>query len=145
MYINVAIPDDACHLLPSHATFIPNRVLIDKVVACLSTRFDALPAPVCASLPETFDQWARFRILPAGDTIRAAEMETQAEDGRDAMFVRVRFSLCFVHASCQPILMLLDLCCTSTSSLSTRMPDIVIVQSSWSRRLFGGSSAKSSL
>lgn len=82
-------PDDTCRLLPSHETFTPDRVLVDKVVACLSTRFTALPAPVRAALPNKFEQWAKFRILPEGDTMRAAEMEIQAEDGRDATFVRV--------------------------------------------------------
>ena len=41
------------------------------MVACLSTRFNALPAPVRAALPKTFEQWAKVQILPDGDTIRA--------------------------------------------------------------------------
>ena len=91
--------DESCHLFSPHATFTPDRALIDKVISCLCTSFSALPAAVRAALPRTFDQWAKFRILPAGDTIRAAEMETHAEDGRDATYVRVRFhvlSSCFV-------------------------------------------------
>ncbi|PIL32951.1 hypothetical protein GSI_05069 [Ganoderma sinense ZZ0214-1] len=79
---------DTRRLLPSHTIFTPDRSLTDKVIACLSTRFTALPAAVREALPTTFGQWARFRILPAGDTIRAADMVAPAEDGRDASFVR---------------------------------------------------------
>lgn len=88
----LTLTDETCHLLPSHETFTPDRALIDKVISCLSTRFDALPAPVRAALPKEFEQWGKFRILPEGDTVRAADMQTQAEDGRDATFVRVRCS-----------------------------------------------------
>lgn len=76
------------------------------MVACLSTRFNALPAPVRAALPKTFEQWAKVQILPDGDTIRAAGMETRAEDGRDATFVRVRssYSHAFTPSSASPSL-----------------------------------------
>ncbi|PIL25594.1 hypothetical protein GSI_11342 [Ganoderma sinense ZZ0214-1] len=79
---------DTRRLLPSHAIFTPDRALTDKVIACLSTRFNALPAAVREALPAMFGQWAKFRILPAGDTIWAADMVPHTEDGRDASFVR---------------------------------------------------------
>ncbi len=78
---------------------------MDKVVACLSTRFNALPAPVRAALPKTFEQSAKVHIQPPdGDTIRAAEMETRTEDGRDATFVRVRLSSLYLSCFSSPIL-----------------------------------------
>ncbi len=63
---------------------------MDKIISCLTLRFTATPNEVRAALPTSVEQWAKLRILPEGDTIRAAEMETPGEDTWDASFVRVR-------------------------------------------------------
>ena len=70
---------------------------MDKIVSCLTLRFTATPNEVRAALPATMEQWAKLRILPEGDTIRAAEMENYGEDTRDATYVRV--CTCVFHTS----------------------------------------------
>ena len=75
--------------MPRRSPFTPERTLMDKIVSCLTLRFTATPNEVRAALPATMEQWAKLRILPEGDTIRAAEMENYGEDTRDATYVRV--------------------------------------------------------
>lgn len=75
--------------MPRHAPLTLDRTLTDKIVSCLTLRFTATPNEVRAALPTTVEQWGKLRILPDGDTIRAAELETVGEDTRDASYVRV--------------------------------------------------------
>ena len=70
------------------------RGLQDKILSCLcTTRYD-IPVPhLRRLLPTAVQHWGKLRILPAGDTIRAASLQTHAEDRRDCTFVRVSPSL----------------------------------------------------
>lgn len=82
--------DPTCVVLPACKALVPDRGLIDKIVSALCTRYAATPAAIRAALPLEVQQWGKLRILNDGDTIRAAELVAEAEDGRDASFIRVR-------------------------------------------------------
>ncbi|KAI0819220.1 hypothetical protein BC628DRAFT_1333506 [Trametes gibbosa] len=85
----VSIPNyTTCVVLPACKALIPDRGLTDKIVSALCTRYTATPAAIRAALPREVQQWGKLRILNDGDTIRAAELLAEAEDGRDASFVR---------------------------------------------------------
>ncbi|KAI0686435.1 hypothetical protein C8T65DRAFT_567901 [Cerioporus squamosus] len=86
---SVSIPGyDTFVLMPRHSSLALDRTLMDKIISCLTLRFTATPNEVRAALPDTVEQWAKLRILPEGDTIRASQMGTPSEDTRDASFVR---------------------------------------------------------
>lgn len=86
------IADKDCVLLPSKRSIAFERGLIDKIIACLITRFgsNATAAAVRRALPGEFEEWARLRIANDGDTIRATAFNTaNSGDKRDASFIRV--------------------------------------------------------
>ena len=87
-------PDNTCILLYPRRTLDITRGLQDKILSCLcTTRYD-IPVPhLRRLLPTVVQHWGKLRILPAGDTIRAASLQTHAEDRRDCTFVRVSPSL----------------------------------------------------
>ncbi len=87
-----SVLDPTCILMPRCAPLKPDKGLLDKIVGALVTRFDTLklkPHVIRLHLPQTFDEWAKLRILPNGDTIHAASMIKKAEDRRDRTYVRV--------------------------------------------------------
>ncbi|OJT08402.1 hypothetical protein TRAPUB_690 [Trametes pubescens] len=91
----VSIPGyPTCVVLPACKVLVPDRGLIDKIVSALCTRYAATPAAIRTALPLEVQQWGKLRILNDGDTIRAAELVAEAEDGRDASFIRVRIQSC---------------------------------------------------
>ncbi|RPD71195.1 hypothetical protein L226DRAFT_547468 [Lentinus tigrinus ALCF2SS1-7] len=79
---------DTFVLMPQRSPLTLNRTLMDKILSCLTLRFTATPNEVRAALPRTVEQWAKLRILPEGDTIRAADLQNPGEDTRDATYVR---------------------------------------------------------
>lgn len=71
------------------------RGMTDKIVAALCTRFGATVHAIRRALPQQYQEWARLRIAPEGDIIRAAAFGqgdgiiSVSEEGRNATFVRV--------------------------------------------------------
>lgn len=109
--------DKHCALLPgSHVcTFGPG--VIEKIVSFLCSRFTAATgAMVKTALPRVFQEWARARILPAGDVIHAAAYHGEEDataavnknsedwDYRDATYVKVSImiasSVGLPHTNC---------------------------------------------
>lgn len=64
-------------------------------MGCLCTRFTATPHVIRRALPSQFEEWARMRLAPDGDIIRAAAFGQDdgvvavGEESRNATFVRV--------------------------------------------------------
>ncbi|KZT72992.1 hypothetical protein DAEQUDRAFT_743254 [Daedalea quercina L-15889] len=84
-----ALLDDTCALLP------PKRVpetladgLRDKILGCLSTRYDVPGAAVRFLLPQKIARWGKVQILGGGDLIRSSNLGGSREDSRNASFVR---------------------------------------------------------
>ncbi len=90
----IVTADPTCVVLPACKVLVPDRGLIDKIVSALCTRYAATPAAIRTALSLEVQQWGKLRILNDGDTIRAAELVAEAEDGRDASFIRVRIQSC---------------------------------------------------
>ena len=70
--------------------------LTAKIIGALCTRLTTTPAVMRRALHGEFREWAKIRILPNGDTIRAAAFGSDTgavardqADSRDATFVRV--------------------------------------------------------
>jgi hypothetical protein len=87
---STSLLDTSYVLLPKRALIVLPRGMLDKVIGHLCTRFSATPSAIRRALPQTFEEWARFRIDSDGDVIRAASMLCHmGEDNRDATYVRV--------------------------------------------------------
>ncbi|EJF66331.1 hypothetical protein DICSQDRAFT_78704 [Dichomitus squalens LYAD-421 SS1] len=88
---------DTCVLLSPRHPLNLSRGLTDKILACLCTRYDVPLAHLRRVLPKTVQEWAKLRILPAGDTIRSSSLQAALEDRRDCTFVRYE-QLVDIHA-----------------------------------------------
>ena len=89
--------DETCVLLPpeqQHEVAVIAGTLRDKIIGCLSTRYDVPGPTIRRLLPEKMGWWSKVQILNGGDLIRSASLGGAREDTRNASFVRVR-ELCF--------------------------------------------------
>jgi len=78
-------------LPPRHLGPIP-RPLIEKIIACLSTRFDWATKNIRPSMRiALLKQYGKARCLDNGDVMNAAALVTLGDDRRDATFVCVRY------------------------------------------------------
>ncbi|TBU57391.1 hypothetical protein BD310DRAFT_821590, partial [Dichomitus squalens] len=76
-------------LLPSSRTVVLDRGTQTKIIGALCTRFTtAAPSIIRQALPTEVEEWAKFRILNDGDTIRSAALDAVAADSRNASYVR---------------------------------------------------------
>lgn len=83
--------DESLVLLPSSRTIILDRATQTKIIGALCTRFTtATPSIIRQALQDNAQEWAKFRILGDGDTMRAAALDTPMRDRRNASYVRVR-------------------------------------------------------
>ncbi|CDO71844.1 hypothetical protein BN946_scf184939.g68 [Trametes cinnabarina] len=78
-----------CVLMPPHRRIDPDKGLLDKLVGCLVTRFDARPGEIRNMVCRDVDIWGKVRILPDGDTAHAAALAKLTQDRRDQTYVRV--------------------------------------------------------
>lgn len=69
--------------------------LVNKIVTCLSTRYNQSVATVRRFLVvDDIESWGKVERLEGGDTIRASELVKGQEDGREASYVRVCVLIC---------------------------------------------------
>lgn len=84
------------------------RGILDKIVGALCTRSGGTVQATRAALKDaTVEQWGRVRVLPDGDTIKAATFTTAGES-RDASWVRVRLTRSSPRSSLVPIIICLQ-------------------------------------
>jgi hypothetical protein len=91
--------DPSCVLLPPCDQNPVPASLLDKIVACLSTRF-GIPAKNIRPYLRTasLKQYGKVRQLNGGDTMNASALVAVGDDRRDATFVRVScISKCDSH------------------------------------------------
>lgn len=82
--------DTTCELLPRHIKVAPiTPGTMEKIIACLATRYDCTMAAIRPFMPEVISEWGKVHILPDGDTINASALHKVRKDTRDATFVRV--------------------------------------------------------
>ena len=84
--------DEFCTLIQPRRILEVDRGLKDKIAIFLCAHYNPPPAIIRRSIPLTVESWARLRFGGDGtdDTLRAAAMvHTNADDMRDASFVRV--------------------------------------------------------
>ncbi|KAI0084430.1 hypothetical protein BDY19DRAFT_987551 [Irpex rosettiformis] len=87
---------DHCAFLPSSRLRTFEQGITSKIIGALCTRFTTTPAVMRRVLHGEFREWARIRILPNGDTIRAAAYGSTSgaiaqgygNTSRDATFIR---------------------------------------------------------
>lgn len=88
-------PDQNCALLPPYRKDITlARGIIDKLVGALVTCFGGtVPATRRALEAASIDEWGKMKITNERDLIHSAQFQREAEDRRDATYVRVSLYL----------------------------------------------------
>ncbi|KAH9921953.1 uncharacterized protein BXZ73DRAFT_51623, partial [Epithele typhae] len=90
----VIIPEyDSCLLLPKRSQMKLVPGLREQIVNTLSTWFRAIKPDVRRALPPEVQEWAKMRILPDGDTMRAATSGVEQDDARDTTWVRYELNV----------------------------------------------------
>lgn len=96
------VADNHCAFLPSSRMRVFELGIKNKIIGAMCTRFTTTPAVMKRVLCSEFREWAKIRILPNGDIIRAAAYGSTTgaiariqPDSRNATFVRV--SQCIRH------------------------------------------------
>ena len=74
-----------------------DRGLADKILACLCTRFNAVPSSIRHALPTSVESWGKIRLPEDGDVVRAASLVQELDDSRDSTYVRVSRSIFIRH------------------------------------------------
>jgi len=98
MLSHLPIADPGYVLLPPQrpSSTISNS-LGNKIAICLSTRYDKPLATIRKYFSlQDVQQWGRVRVLDDGDDMHASALYRQAEDRRDATFIRVSVIICTV-------------------------------------------------
>jgi hypothetical protein len=87
---NVAFTDPTCVLLPPCDRNPVAPRLLEKIIACLSTRFDLSAKDIRPHLRSaSLSQYGKIRRLDGGDLMNASALVGVGDDRRNATFVRV--------------------------------------------------------
>jgi hypothetical protein len=98
MLSHLPVADPGYVLLPPQrpSSTISNS-LGNKIAICLSTRYDKPMATVRKYFSlQDVQQWGCVRVLDDGDDMHSSALSCQAEDRRDATFIRVSVIICTV-------------------------------------------------
>lgn len=91
-YLDIMFADPTYVLLPPCNRDPIPRPLFEKIIICLSTRFDL---PVKNIRPHlriaSLRQYGKVRCLDGGDVMNASALVAVGDDRRDATFIRVGY------------------------------------------------------
>jgi hypothetical protein len=92
------LTDPAYTLSPSRRHEILTQAIKNKVFACLATRFDVRKSVIqsVVKLDRPVTQYGRI-LREGGDLMRGHHLVKEAEDGRDASFIRVESFPSFMY------------------------------------------------